>query len=567
MPELMQMVPLDEIHPSPTNPRARMEPKALTELTDSVRRHGVMQPVLVRPIRSLTSGKLSSSFELVSGHRRFAASKAAGLTEIPATIRELSDLEALELQVVENLQRSDLHPLEEAEGYHALHKTHGISIDDVAAKVGKSKGYVYGRMALVRLPKSIKAKFLVGEITPSVALLFARMATPELAEKAFQEIAKDWRVRELGGITHAAAEAHLQQNYMLQLKNAPFDTADLTIVPAAGACAACPKRTGNQLELYSDVKSTDTCTDPKCFAAKRDAAWKRRTAEAKSSGQRVLSDEEARKADSGYGSNFTKLDQRCHEDPKNRTFRQIFAKAAMEVEPAIMRSPRDHSVIEVVPDDLVAKALKAAGVGRPSAHSTTQNNYAREAARKARLAKAAARAVVAAAMAKMSGASLEKLWPVIEAFALNRSMNDIAAAVAKSRGAVRKKVRHSYGMGLQTPGEALAAWISEQPKAAQAQLHRDVAFELMVTGAAPAMHSDKIGEELKAVEKAFGIKFEPIAEKARVAEKAAMKERRKPAPAKKASKSGSGKTRAPKASKRKVAQVELEDETDADGGE
>jgi ParB/RepB/Spo0J family partition protein len=135
-------VPLAKITPSTTNPRKSFPKDKLDELTDSVKRLGVLQPILLRPLNG------GGTYELVAGERRYRASKAAGLTDIPATVRELTDAEVLEIQVVENLQRSDLHELEEAEGYEKLLKCahpsgEKYTVDEIAAKVGKSRSYVF----------------------------------------------------------------------------------------------------------------------------------------------------------------------------------------------------------------------------------------------------------------------------------------------------------------------------------------------------------------------------------------------------------------------------------------
>jgi ParB family transcriptional regulator, chromosome partitioning protein len=112
----IQDIPLGKIHESKTNPRRQFDEKELAELAANIKQHGVLQPILVRP---LPKG-IADSFELVAGARRYRASKLAGRKSIPATVRELTDAEALEVQVIENVQRVDVHPLDEAQGYAAL---------------------------------------------------------------------------------------------------------------------------------------------------------------------------------------------------------------------------------------------------------------------------------------------------------------------------------------------------------------------------------------------------------------------------------------------------------------
>lgn len=146
---------LEAIVASKTNPRKHFDAAALKELAESIAKHGVLQAILVRP--NGADGK----FELVAGERRWRAAKLAQLDRIPVTVRELSDTEALELQVVENLQRTDLHPLEEAEGYESLMKCQHAdgrtyTADEIAAKVGKSRSYVYSRLKYTALCKEAR---------------------------------------------------------------------------------------------------------------------------------------------------------------------------------------------------------------------------------------------------------------------------------------------------------------------------------------------------------------------------------------------------------------------------
>jgi ParB/RepB/Spo0J family partition protein len=158
---------LAEIKPSKTNPRRSLNGPAMDELVVSVKSHGVLQPFLVRP-----NGK---GYELVAGHRRFEAANKAGLERIPAAVRQLSDNEALEIQVIENLQRQDLHPLEEAEGYRQLVTLHKYDAARIAERVGRSVKYVYDRIKLTQLTKSAKQLFLDGRITAGHAILLARL--------------------------------------------------------------------------------------------------------------------------------------------------------------------------------------------------------------------------------------------------------------------------------------------------------------------------------------------------------------------------------------------------------
>lgn len=156
------------IQPSKTNPDGRVKGAAFDELVASVRIHGVLQPILVREI-----GR--DEFRVVAGTRRLAAAKAAGIANIPVVVRQLSDEEELEIQLVENLQRRDLHPLEEAQGYAGLLAL-GYKTGKIAARIGRSISYVYDRVKLLELTDEAQQCFLEGSITAGHAILLARLS-------------------------------------------------------------------------------------------------------------------------------------------------------------------------------------------------------------------------------------------------------------------------------------------------------------------------------------------------------------------------------------------------------
>lgn len=362
-PPVAIMIWLPSIQRSKTNPRRTWDKAALEELTESVRSKGILQPILVRP--------RGDGYELVAGERRWRAAKAAGLDAIPAVVRYLSDQEVLEVQVIENLQRADLHPLEEAEGYEVLIQKHGYAVEDLAAKVGKSKGYVYARLKLCALVPEARKAFYEGKLNPSTALLVARIPVKELQQKATKEIASGDRH---GGGRFVKAEfqdpmsvreaaEHIQENYMLRLAEAPWPLADAQLVPRAGACTVCPKRTGNQRELFDDVKSGDVCTDPKCFAEKREA-WKAKIrVEAEASGKAVIAGKEAKAIKphdySSQLKGYVDLSQRCYNDPKNRQYKTLLGKQVEKA--ALLEDPHTGELKEVMRNSDVEKALKEKG--------------------------------------------------------------------------------------------------------------------------------------------------------------------------------------------------------------
>ena len=172
-------VSIDSLALSPLNPRQRFDQAGLDELAASIREHGVLEPLLVRPWPAGRKAKVPAAWEIVAGARRFRAATLARLAEVPVRVKQLSDREVLEVQVIENLQREGLHPLEEAQGYEQLMKKGGYDVAKIAARVGRSVKYVYDRVKLLGLRKELKDVFSDGEITAGHAILLARLKADE----------------------------------------------------------------------------------------------------------------------------------------------------------------------------------------------------------------------------------------------------------------------------------------------------------------------------------------------------------------------------------------------------
>ena len=164
--------------------------------------------------------KQAERFEIVAGERRWRASREAGLDTIPAIIRTLDDSQVLEIQLVENLHREGLHELEEAEGYEILMQQHHYGIEQLCAKVGRSRAYVYARLKLLALDKKSREAFYDGKLTAATALLLARIPVPALQQEALKAITATWNGEPL---PFKDAQRHIQDRYMTRLKDAPFD--------------------------------------------------------------------------------------------------------------------------------------------------------------------------------------------------------------------------------------------------------------------------------------------------------------------------------------------------------
>lgn len=398
-PDQYQPLRLDRIRPSPTNPRKRFDEAALAELAESIRQKGILQPLLVRPSPqwwvveatvdegsrwyvccrrkgvpgmyrfrhfatkreaekacTVKNREYAPDYEIVAGERRFRAAQLAGLDSVPCIIRDLSDAEALEIQYVENLQRQDLDPLEEAEGYALLIDQHGYAADTLAAKLGKSKGYVYSTLKLAACPKPLKKALAAGEISKTTAALIARVPGKKAREAVVKEMAsyrEPWSYRQ--------AKEYVERHYMIELKQASFDPARADLLPSAGACTTCPKRTGNNPDEYPDSRA-DICTDPECYRAKVAAHQAQLREQAEASGQTVLTGEAAKKALAYGNGEYTPLDRINYDDPKGRTYGKILGKAAEE-HVVLAEDPDSGKLRQVVRRKDVAGLLKEKGVG------------------------------------------------------------------------------------------------------------------------------------------------------------------------------------------------------------
>ncbi|MCK4421981.1 ParB/RepB/Spo0J family partition protein [candidate division WOR-3 bacterium] len=186
-------IPLNKIFHSPLQPRMEINEKELKGLISSIRKNGVLQPVLVR--------KVDERYELVYGHRRFEAARRANLSEIPAVVRRLSDSEVLEIAVIENIQREDLNPLEEANAYYRLNTEFNLTQEEIAERVGMARSTITNKMRLLGLPDEVKEALLKGRITEGHARALLGLVDKDKILKEFAKIINDSKtVRQVEGI-------------------------------------------------------------------------------------------------------------------------------------------------------------------------------------------------------------------------------------------------------------------------------------------------------------------------------------------------------------------------------
>lgn len=285
-----QAVPLGLIHPSPNNPRKSFDKEKIAELAEDLKLHGMIEPVILRVA--------ADGYELIAGERRIRAAKIAGLQTVPAIIKSLTDAEADEIRLVENLQREDLSAVEEADGLKLLAERHNLSPDDLAARIGKSKRHVYQRLQLCTLGPDARKAVARGELSASVATLVARVPDGVKQKEFLAEVVKPKFQDE--PLSYRDASKKLTDGYQITLGKAQFKTTDETLTNA-GSCKTCPKNTSN---IPEEVRGgANVCTDISCFAMKQEAHFFRLGAEHQSKGK-VLSKAETAKVFHSYGLNY-----------------------------------------------------------------------------------------------------------------------------------------------------------------------------------------------------------------------------------------------------------------------
>lgn len=270
----LRVLKLSEIQISKTNPRKVFDGTAQAELTESIKEHGVLQPILVRPTKK--------GFELVCGERRYRSATAAGLESIPASIRELSDDEAFELQIIENLERKDVHPLEEAEAFKRMLDCGRYTLQDIAAKMAKPENFITQRLKLNDLIIDIKKDFYDGELGVGHAFEIARL-DPEMQEGLLKFYKDRYGVKGYGTLKNLQQEI---SNHSMDLKKALFDL-DIDFKHAK-SCNGCASRSASNPQLFPEMEGKDTCFNKNCFQAKKTEHIDNKAIEIMMSGKDIL---------------------------------------------------------------------------------------------------------------------------------------------------------------------------------------------------------------------------------------------------------------------------------------
>lgn len=370
--EVLLHLPPGLLQPSPTNPRKRFDPLRVQQIADSMDEVGQIQPIRARPNPVHREGDGRPPYEIVVGETRWRAVQAAKkVTTLDVIVRAYTDMEVLEVQLVENLHRTDLHPMEEAEGYgQLLRSPTGLqghaSVRELAARIGKSESYVYQRMKLLALCPAGREAFYAGRINASVAQLIARMPNQEEQARATARI-----VAGFGGEPYSYLQAaeYLQKEFMLRLSLARFDINATYSV--AGPCGACKKRSGAEPDLFADVASSagDMCQDARCYQAKAEEAHQQLLQAARDAGRTVLQGVAAKRVlptpDATPVGHY-RLDAPCTAlTDSKRTLRDLLGKGTT-AQIVVVDLP-GVAPVELVPEEAARKALKARSLLRSQA--------------------------------------------------------------------------------------------------------------------------------------------------------------------------------------------------------
>ena len=245
-------VKISEVEPNKEQPRKNFDTESLNELADSIKNYGVLQPLLVKPIRG------SDSYSIVAGERRWRAARLAGLKEVPVIIREITPKEQSEIALIENLQREDLSPLEEAFGYKSLIETYSLTQEEVSRSVGKSRSAVTNSLRLLSLPKEVQESLKKGDITVGHARTLLSLGSNEQMVKVCSAVVeKKLSVRELENLCkklNESSQKKVKKN--LKLKDSFLEDVEVSLKKALGRNVTILPKSANkgilQLEFYNN---------------------------------------------------------------------------------------------------------------------------------------------------------------------------------------------------------------------------------------------------------------------------------------------------------------------------
>jgi ParB family transcriptional regulator, chromosome partitioning protein len=258
-PRAQRRLPTSALRPNARNPRRSFAAAELEELAASLRERGIIQPIVVRSLRGVPDG-----YEIIAGERRWRAAQRAGLHEVPVVVIEATDAEALQLAIIENVQRADLNPLEEAEGYRSLMEEFHNSQEEIAKIVGKSRSYIANTLRLLKLPDAVKSYIQDGKLTAGHARML--IGEPNAEQLAQDIVERDLNVREVEAMARERAQKSGKKQTsgrparVAGAKDADTLAAEKRLTDALGLTVSIDQRQGGGGTLtirYRDVDQLD----------------------------------------------------------------------------------------------------------------------------------------------------------------------------------------------------------------------------------------------------------------------------------------------------------------------
>lgn len=372
-------LPLSDLVRSKTN-RHIVEDEALLEMAATMKVYGVLQPLLVRRLPAerlqdtfVDEGTRHATHEIIAGERRFVAAGIAGLRRVPVLVIAADNTTAVVLQLIENLHRENLNPLDEAHGIQLLVDDFGMTREAVAESLRKSRSHVFESLRLLNICPEAIAALKAGTLNRSVALLVAQRPTPALQVEFTKKVLTGGT--DGGPLSYRSAKDLAQRNYMTDLAQAPFALDNAKLLPTVGACTQCPKRTGANPELW-DKAGADVCTDTACFADKKEAHYEALKAEAHAKGRKIITGREARELMPTEGATpkgYILLDKPKKGDTE--PMRQVLGQDVPQGKVVLIETPAG-GVVEAVPVRAAGEALQAKGAagkaGKKAPESTRE---------------------------------------------------------------------------------------------------------------------------------------------------------------------------------------------------
>lgn len=548
--EIIQLIDAALIDPSPWNRKVFSESGDI-EMADSIRAHGIIQAGIVRP-----HPDKPGRFQLVAGERRHrGAVRVDKHYQYPAFVRPYTDKQALEVQKIENLQREDLDPIEEATGLRQMMQEFGYTLDDLIKKLGKQKSSIYARIKLANLcPEGVK-HFRAGHFAESVATRIARIPLHALQLKFIDEMKEQYSFDDNDGDGFSDRDcAHeIEEGYLKQLKGAPFKTTDATLLPVefapsgdpaadatkvrvrGGACDDCPMRAGNLPDFDPKAGRADMCLNPSCYRMKVDAAFALQSAAHVEKGGEVA---DPAKAFDQYGylkctSGYTDPSNHAHEIAGFKkgemcpTWAQVAAK--LKATASLVQHPKTGEIQTLLHKPTLIAAAKQAGLKLTSYGNSNNGDGGKAAAAKTKRENAIRTHIVSALVERAPLVASSDIIPVLRFIVESitcAASSDQSLAIATRRALDLAPFKNKNGTPARLALDALAGKLPNKTDL------MGLLFELAITPRYPGFHG---AEPLKQAAKVIGEKYDHLeanAKKALDAAKPKAKPGKKPIAAK-----------------------------------